>query len=203
MEVKPTKKQVAKISGIAAAIIAAVFAVEGGYVNDPRDPGGETNHGITQQVALTHGHTGPMKELTQEKAADIYYQDYIVKPGYHGLLLISPAVSEKLVDAAVNTGASRPSLWFQKALNALNRNGRDYPAIGADGKVGANTIKAYQALERVRGKVLACELVLKLIDAQQAMHYLSLEKQRIYTPGWIANRIGNVPLSKCREYPVQ
>ena len=29
------------------AIVAGVFAVEGGYVNNPDDPGGETNHGVT------------------------------------------------------------------------------------------------------------------------------------------------------------
>ena len=37
------------------AIVAGVFAVEGGYVNNPADPGGETNHGVTVAVAREHG----------------------------------------------------------------------------------------------------------------------------------------------------
>lgn len=203
MVAKLSRRQSVGISSAAAAIIAAVFAVEGGYVNDSRDPGGETNHGITKAVAVQHGYTEPMRDMPQEVAAEIYFTDYIDKPGFHPLTTVSPAVAEKLVDAGVNTGPSRPSLWFQKALNSLNRNGRDYPVISTDGKVGANTIQAYQSLEKVRGKILACELVLKLVDAQQAAYYMSLDHLNVYTPGWIANRIGNVPLSKCRDSHVQ
>lgn len=194
-------KQSAKIGGAVAAIIAAVFAVEGGYVNNPKDPGGETNHGITKQVAVQNGYTGPMKDLTKDFAASIYYQDYIVKPGFVPLIDLSPAVVEELVDSAVNTGASRPSLWFQNGLNSLNRGGRDFPPINVDGKVGPGTVEAYKSLERVRGKVKACELMIKLLDAQQAVYYQSLTNLKDFTVGWVDNRIGNVPLSKCKEYP--
>ena len=131
-----TAKKVGGISGVAAAIIAAVFALEGGYVNDPKDPGGETNHGITKTVAQQNGYTGSMKDLTQEMAASIYYKDYIEKPGFVPMLEISPVVSQKLVDAGVNTGTTRPSRWFQTGLNALSRGCKDFPQINVDGKVG-------------------------------------------------------------------
>ena len=67
------------IGGVAAAIIVAVFAVEGGYVNNPKDPGGATNHGITEQVARQHDYKGDMRDLTREVAESIYYADYIEK----------------------------------------------------------------------------------------------------------------------------
>jgi lysozyme family protein len=193
-----TRKHVG-IGSVAAAIISAVVAVEGGYVNDAHDPGGETNHGITKTVAVAHGYTAPMKSMSQELAESIYFEDYIQKPGYEPFLSLSPAVAQELVDSAVNTGASHPSLWLQKALNSLSRGGQDFPPTLVDGKVGPGTINAYKALQRVRGKVQACELVIKLLDSQQAVYYMSLDKLNMYTVGWVQNRIGNVPLSRCRD----
>lgn len=194
-----TTKKVGGISGIAAAIIAAVFAVEGGWSNDPNDPGGETNHGITKKTAVAAGYTGSMKDMTMDQAAQIYMRDYIQKPGYEPMLEISPAVSMKLVDAAVNAGPFRSSSWFQTSINAYNNEGKSYPQINVDGKVGPGTINAYKSLQNARGKVKACELTLKAMDAQQGAYYLSLVKLKKYTVGWMDNRIGNVPLSKCQE----
>lgn len=192
-------KKNAGLSTAVAAIVAAIFVTEGGYVFDKNDPGGETNHGVTKAVAVAYGYTGPMKELTQETATNIYVTNYINKPGYGEVITLSPAVGQKLVDAGVNAGTSRSSTWFQVALNAVSRDGKDYPKVTVDGNIGSGTVSAYTQLQKVRGKVKACELVLKLVDAQQAGHYMSLTKLSMYTPGWVDHRIGNVPLSKCQE----
>lgn len=191
------KGKVGGVSVIVAGILATVFAFEGGYVNDPRDPGGETNHGITKSVAVAHGYTGSMKDMPKEVAEQIYIEDYIDKPGYNKVIVVSPVVGEKLVDAGVNVGPGRSSRWFQTALNSLNRGGADFPQINVDGKVGAGTVSAYTSLQKKRGNRRACELVIKLIDAQQATHYMSLTNLKQYTPGWVDNRVGSVPLSKC------
>jgi lysozyme family protein len=193
-----TKKHVG-IGSVAAAIISAVVAVEGGYVNDPHDPGGETNHGITKTVAVAHGYTAPMKSLSVELADSIYFEDYIQKPGFEPFLQLSPAVAQELVDSAVNIGPAKPSLWLQKALNSLSRGGKDFPQTNVDGKVGASTIQAFRTLQKVRGRVPACELVVKLLDSQQAVYYMSLDKLSMYTVGWVQNRVGNVPLSRCKD----
>lgn len=192
-----TNKKKVGLARTVASILVAVFAVEGGYVNNPLDPGGETNHGITKTVATQHGYQGAMKSMPKDVAEDIYIEDYIKKPGYMEVIEVSPAVGEKLVDTGVNVGPGRSSRWFQTALNSLSRGGTDFPQINVDGKVGAGTVLAYTSLQKKRGNKLACELTLKLLDAQQAMHYMSLTNLNQFTPGWVANRVGSVPLSKC------
>ena len=200
-------KKGAGASTAVAAVVAAIFAVEGGFTLDRNDKGnwtsgvvgqGElkgTNHGISAMVYPTLD----IQNLTQEEATNIYIRDYISKPGYGEVITLSPAVGQKLVDAGVNAGPGRSSRWFQTALNSVSRDGKDYPKVTVDGNIGAGTVSAYTQLQKVRGKVKACELVLKLVDAQQAGHYMSLTKLSMYTPGWVDHRIGNVPLSKCQE----
>ncbi|CAN7371795.1 hypothetical protein LJR074_002214 [Acidovorax sp. LjRoot74] len=180
------------------AIVAGVFAVEGGYVNNPADPGGETNHGVTVAVARDAGYTGPMRELPKEFAQQLYAKDYIERPNFHRVIAMSPAVGEKLVDAGVNAGPGRSARWFQQSLNHLSRGGADFPMVAADGQIGAQTLAAYKALERKRGRIKACELTLKLVDAQQGAHYMSLNKP-MFNVGWADHRLGNVPLARCAD----
>lgn len=193
-------KDYLKGGGLIAAILASVLYMEGGYVNNPTDPGGETNHGITVNVARSNGYTGKMVNLTKEEAINIYTVDYVKKPKYDLILAESPAVGHKLIDAGVNAGTSRSSCWFQKSLNSLNKSGADYPTIVEDCSLGPATVNSYKALARKRGSVKACELVIKMIDAQQTQHYMSLKHLSQFTVGWIDHRIGNIPLSYCKEY---
>lgn len=195
----PSSTAVKGTSAAVAAIIAAVFALEKGFVDKPADPGGATNHGITQAVAVQHGYTGKMENLPKEVAEGIYYVDYVKKPGFELIAEVSAPVAEKVVDAGVNTGVYHSSVWFQTSLNALNRGGKDYPLINVDGKVGAQSVAAYKGLQKARGNVRACELVLKLMDAQQAAYYVSLKRLPMFTVGWVDHRIGNVPISRCAK----
>lgn len=180
------------------AIVAGAFAVEGGYSNDPSDPGGETNHGITVQVARDAGYAGPMRDLPKETAQQIYIRGYVDQPHFRQVVAMSPAVGQKLIDAGINAGTTRAARWFQQSLNHLSRGGADFPAVVADGQIGPKSLAAYRALERKRGRAKACELTLKLMDAQQAMHYMSLNKP-MFIVGWTDARVGNVPLSRCAE----
>jgi len=201
------KKVAAKggaVSAVVATILGVVFSMEGGYVNHPKDPGGETNLGVTKQVATAHkdnlandyGWDGNMKTLTKEMASDIYIEDYIIKPGYLEFAAISPALTHKLVDSSVNVGTSRVARWLQDSLNQVSRDGKDYPKISVDGKVGTATINAYKSLSAKRGKVAACKVMIKLIEGKQLNHYTSINMPD-FTYGWVTNRIGNVPLEDC------
>ena len=198
MNILNKKTVVGGVSAIALAIIATVTGIEGGYVNNPLDPGGATNHGITEQVARDHGYTGSMEDLPLNQANEIYMQDYVVKPGFLPLVQIQSALAEEIIDTGVNVGTSRSSRWFQNGLNQLSRGGKDYPQINVDGKIGPQTISTYQALEKVRGKRKACELMIKVIDIQQGNHYLTLGMPA-FTVGWIDHRIGNVDPTECTD----
>lgn len=190
-----TKKKATVIGTVAAAIIAGVFAVEGGYVDNKKDPGGKTNHGMTEAVARKNGWTGDMKDLPKEFAQSVYYEDYIVKPGFLPIIELSPAVAEEMVDSAVNTGPAQPSRWFQQTLNTLG-----YP-VKVDGQIGPATIEAYKALQKRRGSKVACQITIKSLDGQQLQYYIQITqknpKLQEFTAGWMINRIGNVPLSHC------
>ncbi len=187
------------IAGLVGVVLIALGLAEGGFVDNKDDPGGATNYGITEQVARANGYTGPMKDLPKQTADAIYVTTYMDKPGFTPILELQPALGHKVIDAGVNVGTYRASCWFQHGLNALNRNGKDYPDITVDCKVGPATLNAYKGLERVRGKVRACTLMLKLMDVQQGAHYMSLTNLETFTPGWVDHRIGNVPTSDCLQ----
>lgn len=194
-----SKSATAKKGGLAATIaviVASIFALEGGYVNDPVDPGGETNYGITKRVAVEHGYTGPMRDLPKDKAGEIYVQTYIIKPGFMPMVEIEPAVAEELVDTAVNMGPPRPSRWFQQSINEVCAT-----SLSVDGRVGPGTISAYRTCQLLMGGKALCLRVLDRLDAKQSAEYDRLVRNNPslnrFLRGWKNNRVGNVPRDSC------
>ncbi len=179
-----------------ALMIAGVIAVEGGYVNHPADPGGETNMGITKKVAIANGYAGPMRTLPREVAHSIYYGRYIVAPGYEPLVSIDAPVAEELFDTTVNMGAPRPSRWFQLSINTQCGT-----KLTIDGRVGLGTIAAYRACQAKVGATPLCRGTLDRLDTAQKAEYDRLvrvnPKLKVFHRGWVAHRIGNVDRAKC------
>ena len=120
-------------------IIDVVLEHEGGYVNDPQDPGGETNFGISKR---SHPDVD-IKNLTKDGAKEIYYKDYWIKNRV-------PQMPEDLkhiyFDMCVNQGRGRAVKILQTAANAKGAN------LKVDGGLGPKTIGALDGveLERVR-----------------------------------------------------
>ena len=120
-------------------IIEVVLEHEGGYVNDPDDPGGETNFGIAKR---SHPDVD-IKNLTKDGAKEIYYQTYWIKNRV-------PQMPEDLkhiyFDMCVNQGRGRAVKILQRAANA---KGAD---LKVDGGLGPKTIGSLKnvELERVR-----------------------------------------------------
>ena len=99
-----------------------VLEMEGGYVNDPRDPGGETRYGISKR---SYPHIN-IKELTKGHAKDIYHRDYWNACMCEGL----PEQLRLMVfDCAVNQGVRFASTTLQQLVRARQ-----------DGKVGPKTL---------------------------------------------------------------
>lgn len=192
-----------KKGGLSAAIvsiIAATVALEGGYVNNAADPGGETNMGVTKRVAVAAGYTGPMRALPREVAQSIYYDGYLVRPGYLPLVPIDAAVTEELFDTTVNMGPARPGRFFQASINAVCGT-----RLAIDGQVGAATIAAYRSCQGSVGAATLCVTMLDRLDGMQRAEYGRLvgvnSRLKIFYRGWIAKRIGNVDRAKCAALP--
>ena len=113
----------AATAGAVALILAAVFGVEGGFVDDANDPGGATRFGITEAVARDYGYKGAMAQLPKSLAVEILQVQYVEKPGFMPLVAIDPALAHEVIDSGVNAGTRRPSCWFQEGLNAYNNRG--------------------------------------------------------------------------------
>ncbi len=189
------------VGAVIAAIIAGTIALEGGYVNDKRDPGGETNMGITKRVAVENGYAGPMRALPRDVAESIYYDRYLVAPGYAPLVPIDAAVTEELFDTTVNMGAARPGRFFQQSINQLCG-----ARLAVDGRVGPATIAAYTACQQRLGAATLCVSMLDSLDAKQRAEYDRLVRVNAalgaFHRGWIAHRVGNVDRAKCRAVPM-
>lgn len=189
------------VSGTVALILAALAANEGGYVNHPSDPGGETNHGVTVGVARDYGYNGPMRYLPSELAKEIYVVNYIIKPGYLPLVEKEPVLALEIIDTGVNAGPGRAGCWIQQSLNYLNVRGRLYPDLKVDCTVGPATLAAFDKLRARYTPKGACRMVVALMDGLQAQHYMKLadRKQSFedFMPGWTRTRLQNTPINNC------
>lgn len=174
------------------ALIDDVIGREGGYVNHPADRGGPTRWGVTEAVARAEGYRGDMRTLPRETAVDIYRRLYWLRPGYHRIAGLVPDVAAELFDTAVNMGPDTATRFLQRALNALNRNARDYPDIAADGRAGPQTLAALSGFLKARGKAGGVVL-LKALNALQGERYVALAEQRpaneAFLYGWLAGRV--------------
>ena len=152
-----------------------LIMIEGGYVNDPTDRGGETKYGISKRAYPNVD----IRNLTIEGAKDIYLEDYWKASGSHHMLNYDLAL--ELFDTGVNMGQGISRRFLQEALNLMNRNGRDFPNLEVDGKIGPITITAYR---KVDDKIL-----LKVLNGLQFMRYVWICRERPdqekYFNGWM------------------
>lgn len=113
---------------------AALIGNEGGYSNNPADPGGETMYGVTKRVAQANGYTGDMKQLTLDAARQIAKKQYWDR---YSCDQFDARIGFQVFDAAYNGG--HPVAWLQQAVG-----------VQADGALGPVTIAAVKAADPVR-----------------------------------------------------
>jgi lysozyme family protein len=176
-------------------MIAELLNREGGYSNNPNDKGGETNFGITKAQARAYGFTGDMRALPKATAAMIYKELYWAVPKFDQIAPMMPKVAVELFDTGVNMGPQRASRFLQRALNVLNRGGRDYPDLDADGQLGKLSLYALAVYKQRRGKD-AETVLLRLLESEQAVRYMELAEanasQEDFVFGWVLNRVGDL-----------
>ena len=174
------------------AMIETLIGKEGGYSNHPSDTGGETMWGITVAVARANGYVGPMKDMPRNAAKTIYLRKYYTLPGYADVATHSVKVAEELFDTGVNMGPSIGSMFLQRLLNALNRQGKDYPDLKVDGDIGPATLRSLKAYLAKRSKEGEAVL-LKGLNALQGARYISLAEGRAanedFLHGWLLHRV--------------
>ena len=184
-----------RIERIKASFIDKIIRIEGGYVNDKDDSGGETRYGITKATARAYGYKGRIRDMTEEIARKIYEKKYLGKLRFDEIATQSVEIAWKIADIGINMGIWRAGEFLQQSLNVLNRGGRDYEDLKVDGVIGKKTLKALKRFLRKRGKD-GEEVLLKMLNAMQGAFYIELAQRRVkdekFIFGWFKNRIGGI-----------
>ena len=136
-----------------------VLEAEGGYHNDPRDPGGETNFGISKRAYPDLD----IANLTRAQARQIYQRDYWRAAHCHQL---PPELAVVHFDCAVNQGARTAAHLLQRALN-----------VRMDGIIGPVTLHTARSAH----PATACVDYL----TARAHRYASTHGHQHYLRGWL------------------
>lgn len=147
--------------------LAAVLKSEGGFVNNPKDPGGMTNLGVT--IKTWESFVGrnvtekEMRNLTPEMVGKMYQQKYwnAVKADD-----LPEGVDYLAFDFAVNAGPGRAAKLLQQAVG-----------VTADGAIGPATLKAVTAMQ-------PADLIEKYSAAKETF-YRSLPTFETFGKGWL------------------
>lgn len=146
--------------------VELVLKHEGGYIDHPSDPGGETKYGISKRSYPSID----IKNLTKTQAIGIYKIDYWDKiKGDH----LENTLSTILFDMAVNMGISQAVKLLQKACDVVQ-----------DGIISPNTIAASK---RLNGRIMAEKLT-----QERIMFYASLKTFGTFGRGWVARSINTL-----------
>ncbi len=133
-------------------IAAEIVRREGGYVNDPDDPGGATKYGVTIHTMRRLGldltrdgkiDTADVRALTMPQAVDIFVSDYYQRPKIH---LLPQHLQPPVFDMYVNAGSNAVKI-LQRLLRDFDDGAADLVADGALGPVTARA--AYAAADRM------------------------------------------------------
>lgn len=143
---------------------------EGGYVNHPNDPGGETMYGVTKRVAQAHGYWGDMRKLPKSLAKEITEKSYYkaVKGDQ-----LDRLIAWQLTDAAYNHGNRQAVKFLQRAVG-----------VTADGLIGQRTLAAVAEMDK--------NDVVFLFLAERLEFFTNLRIWQTFGKGWARRIVGNL-----------
>lgn len=143
---------------------------EGGYVNHPSDPGGETMWGVTKRVARQYGYTGNMRDLPKSTAQNI--ADKLYWQAINGDKL-DRAIAWQLVDAAYNHGNRNAVKMLQRAVGVKD-----------DGIIGNITLTAVSNMDKN-------DVIFKF-NAERIEFFTNIRTFNVFGRGWMRRVAGNL-----------
>ena len=152
--------------------LGLILSHEGGYVNHPKDPGGETNKGITKRVYENWCieqdlFQKDMKDLKISDVAPIYKENYWDRCKCDSL---PDGVDLCVFDFGVNAGTGRGARFLQKCVGAV-----------ADGAIGPNTLRTVDEFVALRGEE---DLIVEYSEKRRN-YYKRLKTFSTFGKGWL------------------
>lgn len=172
--------KVARVSQIAREIVAR----EGGFVNDPDDPGGATKYGVTihtmRALGIDLDHDGDVdvedvQMMTREQAVEIFLKHYFEKPR---IAELPEELQDSVFDMQVNAGANAVKI-LQKLLNKLLNI-----HLAVDGVIGPKTIEAAHTAVETYGPIR------NLYGMARRDYYFGLAKRRPQLRKYVVTQVG-------------
>jgi lysozyme family protein len=173
-----------------SVFLPSLLRFEGGFVDDPYDPGGATNKGVTlatfrgcaQRLLQLEPTLDNLKSLTDAQAGVIYKALYWDRVSADAIDL--QALADIVVDFLVNAGT--PAVHLLQSV--LNDQGAD-PALAVDGVIGRATLQALQRADQTA--------VYRGYRRGRMAYYEDLAHQRPalkrFLQGWL-NRVAAFPV---------
>lgn len=174
-----------------------VIIYEGGYANDPDDPGGETYKGIARRAnpswlgwkiidAHKYQDGFPLslnKDVELQQQVEQHYQDYywddVIADNLGG------EIAAEVFEQSVHFGVGRAVRHLQSAVNILNNNQKLYKDIVVDGVLGQDTIAAARQCINKRGVRMLCNM----LNGYQMKRYIEIMEAKFHMEkfiGWFS-----------------
>lgn len=172
---------------------------EGGYSNDPQDPGGETIYGVARKKnplwtgwPLVDKFKSDAKNFPKNALADSSVMSHVkqfYKTSYWDINKLDDInmqeIGNEVFDTGINLGTGRAASFLLLSLSVLNREGKDYADVPEDGKIDPSDVALVNAHKRPQN-------ILKCLNGLQFQHYMSITKNNPtfekYFNGWL-NRV--------------
>lgn len=167
--------------------IPIVLRHEGGLVDNPNDPGGITNHGVSLRWLKSKGLAGDLnhdgdvdaediKIMTADQAAQFYKTYWWDKYNYGAI--IAQVTANKIFDTAVNMGPFRPAIFAQRIVGIEPTTGN----------IGPRTLAAVNAMPSTQ--------FISAFQNMQAQFYRDLvaanPRRAEFLNGWLARAYDQV-----------
>jgi len=144
-------------------VLDMIIKHEGGYVNHPEDPGGETKYGISKRAYPDV----EIDKLSESDAKAIYKEDYWNRIKGDDLPI---SVACVVMDYGVNSGISRASKALQGVCGITN----------GDGVIGPHTLSAVWTTFKEQGK----DFVIEGVTNQRQEFIRNLSIYDTFGKGW-------------------